>query len=65
MIMTQVASLERLKVLQAMFAILGQDYKGGGNLLRDRIGETLRGESGFANVLGSKIKILNSSENAN
>ena len=48
-----------------MFAILGQDYKGGGNLLRDRIGETLRGESGFANVLGSKMKVLNSSENAN
>ena len=36
MIMTQAASLERPKVQQAMLAILGQDYKGGGNLLRDR-----------------------------
>ena len=36
MIMTQAASLERPKVQRAMFAILGQDYKGGGNLLRDR-----------------------------
>eukprot|EP00913_Durusdinium_trenchii_P003467 g3210.t1 len=36
MIMTQAASLERPKVQQAMFAILCQDYKGGGNLLRDR-----------------------------
>ncbi|CAK9069007.1 unnamed protein product [Durusdinium trenchii] len=36
MIVTQAASLERAKIQQAMFAILGQDYKGGGQLLRDR-----------------------------
>ena len=36
MIMTQAASLDRAKIQQAMFAILGQDYKGGGQMLRDR-----------------------------
>ena len=36
MIMTQAASLDRAKVQQAMFAILGQNYKGGGQMLRDR-----------------------------
>ena len=36
MIMTQSASLERAKVQQAMYAILGQDYKGGGQSVNSR-----------------------------
>ena len=45
MIMTQAASLERAKIQQAMFAILGQDYKGGGQLLRDRWNRAGSGKS--------------------
>ena len=36
MIMTQSASLERAKVQQVMYAILGQDYKGGGQSVNSR-----------------------------
>ena len=50
--MTQAASLERerAKIQQSMFAILGQDYKGGGQLLRDRWNRAAsgKGRSHFA-----------------
>ena len=36
MIMTQSTSLERAKVQEAMYAILGQDYKGGGQSVNSR-----------------------------
>ena len=45
MIMTQAASLERAKIQQSMFAILGQDYKGGGHLLRDRWNRAASGKA--------------------